>query len=75
MFDQSDSLKHITDHVFNDPPVYKIETTAVGWQRCPICSGTGRLTPIGVSSATFETCDMCNGKKIINTATGKPPAY
>lgn len=43
------------------------------WQCCPICDGAGRVTPIGISSATFEVCTVCRGKKIISTLNGLPP--
>jgi len=60
-------------NIFDYRPLYKVETTAPAWQRCPICDGVGRMPTDG--TATFKTCDVCNGKKIINVATGKPPAY
>ena len=72
MFDQSDNLKRLTDHVFEHRPLYKIETTVSAWQRCPICDGTGRIPTDG--TATIKACDVCAGKKIISTFSGKPPA-
>ena len=44
------------------------------WQRCPICGGAGKVTPTGITSATFEACPVCRGKMIINIFTGYPPA-
>ena len=41
-----------------------------GWQVCPKCNGQG------ISYNNYYTsaiCDVCNGKKIINIQTGKPP--
>lgn len=75
MFNNSENIIRFcdTDHVFGGPPMYKIETTEFGWQRCPICSGVGRI-PAQDCPATFKACDVCAGKKIISTATGKPPA-
>lgn len=48
---------------------------AGGWQECPICGGKGIVPQFGFESlAVHKTCDVCDGKKIISTATGKPPA-
>lgn len=74
MFEQSENLKQLTDYVFNNPPMYKIQTTAIGWQVCPVCSGAGIVPQIGFESlAIHKTCDVCTGKKIISLTTGKPP--
>lgn len=42
------------------------------WQRCPICDGTGRT----FDSFGFRTllCSTCNGNRIIDSASGKPPS-
>jgi len=41
------------------------------WQLCPECLGSGSLLiPPTLES---ETCDLCNGKKIISKLTGQPP--
>ncbi len=60
-----DSLKKI-EYINNTP------TPTQGWQRCPICEGTG----IYQGQGTFHeipTCPTCNGKRIISTLTGLPP--
>jgi len=38
---------------------------SVPYQRCPICYGTGRISNEGSSSACYDICDVCLGKKII----------
>jgi len=60
-----DSLKKI-EYISNT------STPTQGWQRCPICEGTG----IYQGQGTFHeipTCPTCNGKRIISTLTGLPP--
>jgi hypothetical protein len=52
----------------------RVERANNAWQRCPICDGAGRVTPTGITSATFEACPVCRGKMIINIFTGYPPA-
>ena len=44
----------------------------MGFQKCPVCNGTGKLTDT-LSSSTYRVCDTCNGKKMINEWTGLPP--
>jgi hypothetical protein len=44
----------------------------MGFQKCPICNGTGKLSDT-LSSSSYRVCDTCNGKKIINDFTGLPP--
>lgn len=44
-----------------------------GWQKCPVCNGHGILFPHGLTANTTLRCDTCNGQKIINKITGKPP--
>lgn len=39
----------------------------VPYQCCPVCGGTGRVIT-ALSFACYETCDTCNGKKIIPQA-------
>lgn len=43
------------------------------WQKCPICNGTGKIPQDGFISASYQTCTVCNGFKIINELTGLPP--
>ena len=42
------------------------------WQKCPICYGTGIDKCIEGYTNTV-TCNLCNGKRIIDTLTGEPP--
>jgi hypothetical protein len=42
------------------------------WQQCPICYGTGMYSGYGTFSSTPK-CPTCDGKRIINLSTGKPP--
>lgn len=45
------------------------------WQLCPKCAGSGRAMNYDLQiPTTWDTCDVCNGKKIISTITGQPPA-
>jgi len=52
-----------------------------GWQVCPKCQGQGVLFfPTGwpyvneyITDGAPCICDVCEGKKIINIQTGKPP--
>lgn len=60
-----DSLKKI-EYISNTP------TPTQGWQRCPICEGTGIYQGQGTFSE-IPTCPTCNGKRIISTLTGLPP--
>lgn len=54
---------------------------SMGWQMCPKCGGQGYvwLPPDLPFIATITSdgkpyiCDVCNGMKIINIATGRPP--
>ena len=35
-----------------------------GWQKCPVCNGTGRtLADTMVSMNTVVSCDVCAGKR------------
>ena len=44
----------------------------MGFQKCPICSGTGIGPGDGLNTTTV--CTVCNGQKIINELTGRPPS-
>ncbi len=39
------------------------------WQKCPVCEGSGKQ----INMLKDDTCSVCEGKKIINGLTGKPP--
>lgn len=43
-----------------------------GWQLCPKCNGNGSMSS-WMSTNVWETCDVCDGKKIISVLTGQPP--
>lgn len=43
------------------------------WQKCPICKGTGQDESWLVHNGGKPKCPACNGKRIINDLTGKPP--
>lgn len=43
----------------------------MGFQKCPICNGTGYVQYSGCGNVK---CTVCNGEKIINEFTGKPPS-
>jgi|GEM_PF-4393854 hypothetical protein len=42
------------------------------WELCPKCNGEGTITFLGIGYLNCK-CDVCNGQKIINSLTGKPP--
>jgi len=42
------------------------------WQICPKCNGSGMMWS-QFYQTRMETCDLCNGKKIISKLTGQPP--
>ncbi len=42
------------------------------YQRCPLCNGTG-INSTSLKTNKVEECTVCNGEKIINSETGKPP--
>lgn len=44
------------------------------WQVCPKCEGSGIAMNFNNEvPMTTDTCDVCEGKKIISQQTGKPP--
>jgi len=48
--------------------------TTMSFQKCPICNGTG-VEPLSATSiGTQPRCLVCDGRRIINTKTGLPPA-
>lgn len=44
------------------------------WELCPKCNGQGTCYS-AYSSSTSAICDVCFGKKIINSLTGLPPEH
>lgn len=42
------------------------------FQKCPICNGSGRVSPFNSINSSV-ICDVCKGKKIISTLNGIPP--
>lgn len=42
------------------------------WQKCPICNGSGFSVNIALSTS-LPLCEVCKGRKIISTETGRPP--
>lgn len=46
----------------------------MGYQKCPVCNGTGKYTPpVGTIGDVGGRCHVCKGYGIINEATGEPP--
>lgn len=43
----------------------------MGFQKCPVCNGTGSVQYYGCGDMK---CTVCNGMKIISEITGKPPS-
>ncbi|MDC7250730.1 MAG: hypothetical protein PQJ49_12505 [Sphaerochaetaceae bacterium] len=45
------------------------------YQKCPNCKGSGVEDPDYTElNKSSQRCTVCNGKKIISTITGHPPA-
>lgn len=44
------------------------------WQKCPICEGTGKIGEEPRIKGDLGICPTCNGKRIISTLNGLPPA-
>lgn len=48
------------------------------WEICPLCKGQGyediTISHEEISQQAMKFCTVCNGRKIINTLTGIPPA-
>ncbi len=42
------------------------------YQKCPICNGSG-VDQVSAYTGKDPKCLVCNGKRIINEITGKPP--
>lgn len=38
----------------------------MGFQRCPVCNGTGK-------TITGSVCPTCKGTRMVNEYTGEPP--
>lgn len=64
-------------------PIHAIHCVPIaGWQRCPVCDATGRVTNpdyelaarMTAIAATWIVCPTCDGKRIISTLTGRPPS-
>lgn len=51
-----------------------VPSTSQVWQVCPKCEGAGiAMNYSNAVPMTTDTCDVCNGKKIISIHTGLPP--
>jgi DnaJ-class molecular chaperone len=44
----------------------------MGFQKCPVCNGTGKQINT-LSSSTYVQCRVCSGHGIIDELTGNPP--
>jgi DnaJ-class molecular chaperone len=44
------------------------------WQCCPVCGGSGQSAFGGTFNTSIPICKVCNGKGIISTLNGLPPA-
>lgn len=44
----------------------------MGYQICPLCKGKGFRNPM-IDNPLAIPCTVCQGQKIINEYTGKPP--
>jgi len=42
------------------------------WQVCPMCKGSGQALTV-VNMVANSICPVCDGKRVINEATGLPP--
>lgn len=48
----------------------------MGFQKCPVCNGEGKIksTNFEVTNYnTFKMCGTCDGRGIIDSITGMPP--
>ncbi len=43
----------------------------MAWQKCPVCSGSGRGFNFALNQDTY--CNVCQGAGIIGELTGLPP--
>lgn len=46
----------------------------MSFQLCPLCDGVGTLKLGGISADSAASCSICEGAKIIDERTGKPPS-
>jgi len=44
----------------------------MGFQKCPVCNGTGKQINT-LNSSTYVQCRVCRGHGIIDELTGNPP--
>jgi len=44
----------------------------MGFQKCPVCNGTGKQINT-INSSTYIQCKVCKGHGIIDELTGLPP--
>lgn len=55
---------------------WQVPIVAPQWQLCPKCNGHGKAPNYDLANhipCDLDTCDLCNGKKIISIHNGKPP--
>jgi hypothetical protein len=55
-------------------PITNVGALEHYWEKCPNCKGTGLIALEGNSTSAIGVCPVCNGEKIINVITGKPPS-
>ena len=51
----------------------KVDMEAPGYQKCPVCDGTGYDPRARGINSTADNCTTCQETKIISKLTGKPP--
>lgn len=45
----------------------------MSYQKCPVCEGLGQFYDFNMPMFSSIKCPTCQGTRIINTQTGKPP--